>query len=205
VLGLMEDRVLAVALVEYQDIRDEIHQRVNHQITIAGANVALGAAVLTFSSHFANLPDALPFGLVFPFGVIGWLYFEQDVFITQAAAYAHAVLRPLITTRANEGSTEPVPLLEWEDFRNRRLFERRRDRRWLWMMIAFRYTATVGPGVALWIWGIERLVAKPYQHGLAAWLLYGLLAAAGAGMLLSLGSVASSVFGRYNEITARNE
>lgn len=199
---VVDDRRLAVALAEFEDIRFEIHHRVSHQLTIAGANVAIVVGVISFSSHFAHLPDAVPFGLVFPFAVIGWLYFEQDVFITQAAAYLHTVLRPLIGTLANTGSPEPVPLLEWEAFRNRKLFGRPRDRAWLWMMIVFRYAATVGPGLGLWIWGIQRIATTSSHHGTVGWVLYALLAATAALTLVGLGALAQSIVSRYNDIVS---
>ena len=90
---------LVVSLAEYEQVRNEIHQRGNHQVTIQGADVALLAAILSFSGHFKSSHASLILALVFPFAFLGWYYFEQDLLITQAAAYIERELKERIIER----------------------------------------------------------------------------------------------------------
>jgi len=143
-----------VLIEEYRSLRAEINQRVQNQLYIIGGNLALLAAAFQLI-----LPDlakgkvtTLTLLCPFVFYVVAWLYFEQDVFLTQAATYLHQRLRPAILNRVQHSSgpaTAVNDILGWEDFRNAVLFRQRTNRVFLKLMTAFRLLATLGPGVAI--------------------------------------------------------
>ena len=151
--------VMQVLLAEYGDLRSEIHQRVNNQLLVIGGNIALLAAVLP---AYDILADKAPVSfLVLPllFSFVAWLYFEQDLFLTEAATYLHRELRPQVE-RELHGETpgrHPVAVMQWERFRGEILFTRRRERRLLTITFAFRYLATMGPGVGGLALGLSEL------------------------------------------------
>ena len=117
---------------EYRSLRSEIGQRVQNQLYIIGGNLALISALLGIMAKSFSIQN-LTFILLTPmvFFVITWLYFEQDVFLTQAAMYLHQRLRPIILRRIAEEAAcaeGELVLMEWEKFRNEVLFRRTRNR-----------------------------------------------------------------------------
>jgi len=190
---------------EYKTLRTEIAQRVQSQFVITGANLAFLSAVLVKLPDWANADHvnlllALP--LVTP--VIAWLYFEQDVFVTQAASYLHNKLRPAVMRRvASEASNTPVEpveeLMGWEDYRNELLFSRPRDRRFMMMLVVFRLLANTGPGVAMLLVGGYVLHATAARLCAVTALQWVLIAADGLAIGFSVSQYAS-VFRRYLRI-----
>lgn len=132
-----------VLLEEYRDLRSEIAQRVSNHLVILGGVVVLGAALVPLMKDESMRRPVL---LVIPiiFGTVSWLYFEQDIFLTQAATYINNHLRPQLSRRV----ADPSRLLGWEGFRNQVLFSRRENRVFLRIMTTFRLGATLGPGIA---------------------------------------------------------
>ena len=134
---------------EYRTLRAEIQQRVTNQLTIAGGNLALVAAAIQFVlPNFGITGSTLLLPILF--AAVAWLYFEQDIFIIQAASYLHQRLRPAIIARltsSEPGARVPDDVLAWESFRGDALFGQTFYRRFLWFMTAFRVIATAGPGL----------------------------------------------------------
>ena len=147
---------------EYRTLRAEIQQRVTNQLTIAGGNLALVAAAIQFVlPNFGITGTTLLLPILF--AAVAWLYFEQDIFIIQAASYLHQRLRPAIIARltsSEPGARVPDDVLAWESFRGDALFGQTFYRRFLWFMTAFRVIATAGPGLAILL-GIVVIKLEP--------------------------------------------
>lgn len=147
---------------EYRTLRAEIQQRVTNQLTIAGGNLALVAAAIQFVlPNFGITGSTLLLPILF--AAVAWLYFEQDIFIIQAASYLHQRLRPAIIARltsSEPGARVPDDVLAWESFRGDALFGQTFYRRFLWFMTAFRVIATAGPGLAILL-GIVVIKLEP--------------------------------------------
>jgi hypothetical protein len=147
---------------EYRTLRAEIQQRVTNQLTIAGGNLALVAAAIQFVlPNFGITGSTLLLPILF--AAVAWLYFEQDIFIIQAASYLHQRLRPAIIARltsSEPGARVPDDVLAWESFRGDALFGQTFYRRFLWFMTAFRVIATAGPGLAILL-GIAVIRLEP--------------------------------------------
>lgn len=191
-------------VLEYSDLRAEIHQRVANQLLILGGNIVLVAAVVPAYDRLTALAP-LSF-LIIPllFGVVAWLYFEQDIFLTQAATYIHRHLRPKLieTLPASPHAREAgdlVPVLGWEHFRGEILFGQRRERRLLTAMTFFRYLATMGPGTAALIIGIYFVFVQ--GDGLWEYILACLLIIADVAMAIYLATLARLVLRLYAEIS----
>jgi len=161
---------------EYRTLRSEISNRVQNQLYLIGGNLALLSAllgVLAKSFSIQNLFLILIMPMVF--FVITWLYFEQDVFLTQAATYLHQRLRPIILRRIAEETTlaeDKIEVMGWEKFRNEILFHRRRNRIFLQLMIIFRLFATLGPGLMLLISAIYLVFHNPCNWSQVEWIHY---------------------------------
>ena len=141
-------RALDIMMAEYNDLRNEIHQRVNNQLLILGGSVALMAALVAAQEKLMLLAPFSLLGLPVVFAVVAWLYYEQDIFLIHAAKYLHRELRPTIGSELLRESSGPtVNVLRWEDFRGEVLFGSSRERSLLRVMIFFRFVATMGPGV----------------------------------------------------------
>jgi hypothetical protein len=192
---------LAVSLAEYEQVRREIHQRGNNQVTIQGVDVTLLAAILSFSGHFKGSHASLILALVFPFAFLGWYYFEQDLLIAQAASYIERKLKPRISEHVSElmGVTRE-PLLGWETFRHKLNFGEEADRLWIALGIAFRYVAVVGPGIAMWCWGLWRFGHAVGQYSVLEIILSGVLLGTGFAILLILVALVRAVRARYRSI-----
>lgn len=163
-----------VLLAEYTDLRGEIHQRVSNQLLVLGGNVALLAGVLPAYDRLKELAPLSFLALPILFSIVAWLYFEQDIFLTQAATYLHKELGPRLSSVIQTGSgNPPVPLFQWERFRGEVLFQRTRERRLLATMIVFRYLATMGPGIGGLALGLTNLRwgASDYKVRAAAGLM----------------------------------
>jgi hypothetical protein len=133
---------LIVLLEEYRDLRGEIARRVNNQLVVLGGMIVLVATLLPVVGR-EGYTDALILGAPFVFGTTAWIYFEQHIFVAQAAAYVHQRLRPAILARVDNGQD----LLAWESFRNDVLYGRRINRMFLHTMTVFQLVATLGPGL----------------------------------------------------------
>ena len=142
-------------LEEYKNLTDEIKRRVSYQLLILGGNVTFISAVIgTLSDKFdANhLTTILLLPLVS--FVIVWLFFEQDVFVTQPARYLHRALRPAILrciAKKTGGKADDLSeVMAWEAFRSKLLFDPNSSYRGFFRsMVLFRWFATIGPGLAL--------------------------------------------------------
>lgn len=139
-------------LAEYNSLREEIGQRVQNQLYIVGGNLALLAAASQLVLPDLAKSHVTILALLTPqvFYVVAWLYFEQDVFLTQAATYLHQRLRPAILVRIRQVTATPIKsydVMGWEDYRNEILFKKRMNRLFLKSMTVFRLCATLGPGV----------------------------------------------------------
>lgn len=147
-------QALDIMMAEYSDLRNEIHQRVNNQLLILGGSVALMAALVAAHEKLSALAPFSLLGLPLIFAVVGWLYFEQDIFLIHAAKYLYRELRPTIGSELLRESSGPtVNVLQWEEFRGNVLFGSARERGLLRIMIFFRFVATMGPGVIALILG----------------------------------------------------
>lgn len=148
-----------VTLEEYRGLRNEIMHRIRMQFQIIVAAVILVGAALPFipaileSQRFVMFLAAAPVYLA-----LGWLYFEQDTWITQAATYLNSEVRSriakaLVNSRPVEQSEKDVPrllqrILRWEDFRNEMLFGRCSGIVFSVIMLFFRLTLAAGAGLA---------------------------------------------------------
>lgn len=137
---------LDVMLAEYRSLADEIRQRTSNQFLILGGAVALMAATVPL---YRGIPDPTrslvpmvgPLLLFF----VGWLYFEQDVFITHVAGYLHRDLRPRIQMQlvSDHGLSPLETVLRWESYRRSILFGRSRGL--IWSMAFFRALFVCAP------------------------------------------------------------
>lgn len=175
------DRTLAVFLAEYNDLRTEIHQRVNNQLLIMGGEVALLAAFIPILQPVIERGTPLPL-LLAPilFAIVAWLYLEQDLFIVNTARYIHQRLRPAITSCLGDESPASEQVLQWEDFRNEHLF--RAESVLLRLSTLFRIAATLGPGVVSLAVGIYHAEAAHDRLGTVSWA-YRALGLLGATLL----------------------
>ncbi len=147
---MSKDLAVEALIQEYISLRSEISQRIQHQLYIIGANITFFAAILTFLNPILTF-ERLTILLAMPMisFVIAWLYFEQDVFLTQAASYLHQGLRPAILARLPGKIEDNADVLNWEGFRRNVLFDKPQNRRFLRYMVWFRLLATLGPGIAI--------------------------------------------------------
>src|SRR6266496_3703088 len=138
-----------------QNLTDEIKRRVSYQLLILGGNVTFISAVIgTLSDKFDA--NHLTMILLLPLVsfVIVWLFFEQDVFVTQPARYLHRALRPAILrciAKKTGGKADDLSeVMAWEAFRSKLLFDPNSSYRGFFRsMVLFRWFATIGPGLAL--------------------------------------------------------
>src|SRR5262245_43495731 len=187
---MASDLEASALLEEYKVLRAEIAQRVQHQLIILGGNLTfLSAMVTAFSDSFdmAHLTIILAIPLVS--FVISWLYFEQDVFLTQAASYLHQSLRPTILKKiATDAGKQPedfAAVLSWEDFRNKILFSISRNRTFLRIMVLVRLAANVGPGATLLLVALNLVLSQPAGFDDTTFLQRTLFVIDFAGMILS--------------------
>lgn len=139
---------------EYISLRNEINQRSQYQIYILGINVA---SISTFFSltgfNFNNITLLLLISIVYC--IIAWIYIEQDVFLTQAAGYLNKVLRKNIIKRISESYNDSdkliIKVMEWENYRNRILFKKLRNKIFLKLMVLFRSLAAYGPSIIIFL------------------------------------------------------
>lgn len=198
---------LVVSVAEYEQVREEILQRGNHQVTIQAAEVALGAAILSFSGHFKGAHASLLLAFVFPFALLAWYYFEQDLLITQAASYIERKLKPRISKHVSElMGDERLSLLGWETFRREKLLGKKEgDRTWTRLGLGFRYAAWVGPEIVLWVAGVRRFGLAFHKYPVLEKILTLTLIVAGLATILALALLVWAVFVRYRGIAERPE
>ena len=187
---MASDLEASALLEEYKVLRAEIAQRVQHQLIILGGNLTfLSAMVTAFSDSFdmAHLTIILAIPLVS--FVISWLYFEQDVFLTQAASYLHQSLRPTILKKIATDAGKPpedfAAVLSWEDFRNKILFSISRNRTFLRIMVLVRLAANVGRGATLLLVALNLVLSQPAGFDDTTFLQRTLFVIDFAGMILS--------------------
>jgi hypothetical protein len=162
---------LDVMLAEYQSLEAEIRQRTTNQFLILGGAIAVVAATVPLYRGISDptkslLPMAAPLLLFF----VGWLYFEQDVFITHVATYLHQELRQRIQMQLVKGRGQDAldPVLLWEGYRSLVLF--RRDRALLVGMALFRLFFVCGPAsvvAALTTMRFQWRAVDDFHHTLA--------------------------------------
>jgi hypothetical protein len=154
---------------------------VQHQLILLGANLTFLSAILAKLADSLDLPH-LTIVLAVPLVsfVICWLYFEQDVFLTQAASYLHRALRPNILKRiehddpdGTKGNIEGI--FDWEKYRHNLLFQDSRNRLFMRLMIGFRLAATVGPGAVLFGIAIYVVLLPPWAITKLDYVQYMLL------------------------------
>lgn len=144
----------AALIEEYKNLTDEIKRRVSYQLIIIGGNITFITAVINalsdkFDTNHLTIILLLPLVSF----VIVWLFYEQDVFVTQPARYLHRKLRPAMLDVIESDSNPPKDsskVMNWEEYRNELLFSAGSDyKNFMWFMIFFRTAATAGPGIAL--------------------------------------------------------
>jgi hypothetical protein len=153
------------ALVEeYRTLRIEIGQRVQFQMLVMGGIVALSTVLIPIAVdrvHTGNVTPLLAAPIVF--AVTAWLYFEQDIFITQAASYLNQDLAVAVRSRLSPDRSDYV--MRWERRRNEMLFSTKRLRRLMDLMFGFRLLATLGPGATSFVvaCGLVLSAAEPIE------------------------------------------
>jgi hypothetical protein len=176
-----DDLEWSAHLEEYKNLTDEIKRRVSYQLLILGGNITFISAVIgTFSDNFDA--DHLTMILLLPLVsfVIGWLFFEQDVFVTQPARYLHQALRPALLrciAKRTDGQAEDLSkVMAWEAFRNKLLFDPGSSYHGFFrLMVLFRWFATIGPGLALLVAAAYITWRSPgglYAVTLLQWFLF---------------------------------
>jgi hypothetical protein len=188
---------LIVLLEEYRDLRGEIARRVSNQLVVLGGMIVLVASLLPVVGK-EQYTDALLLGAPFVFGTTAWIYFEQHIFVAQAAAYVHQKLRPAIIERLDNGDG----LLAWESFRGDVLYGQRMNRIFLHTMTAFQLVATLGPGVVIIL---AALAVQPWVNGSGGVEIWRIIAfAAGCSILPVLLFQAIRSKHLYREIAERS-
>ncbi len=155
----LTQREYEIDLEEYRTLRSEIMHRIQMQFQVIAAEVVLVGAAVPFiptlleSQRFGMFLVAAPVYLG-----LGWLYFEQDTWIAQAATYLNSEVRSklakaLVKEDAIEQGAENAAgplgrILRWEDFRNEMLFKRTSGVVFLAMMLFFRLVLAAGAGSA---------------------------------------------------------
>lgn len=151
-------REYELCLEEYRALRNEISHRIRMQFQIIAACLVLIGAAFPFIPSILESERFFTFLLIAPiYLALGWLYFEQDTFITQAATYLNSEVRQkiakiLVNSRPSEqiekGGVDPSKrILRWEDFRSELLFGRPLSKIWFYLMIFFRMVLAVGGGI----------------------------------------------------------
>jgi hypothetical protein len=138
-------------LEEFRVLRAEIQQRVINQLTVAGANLVLVASASQYLVPRFGI-NIITLAVPILFAAVAWLYFEQDIFIIDAASYIHRALRPAIIARvrdANRSVDRAEQILGWESFRGTILSRRTFGPWFLLFMTFFRAIVTAGPGLAI--------------------------------------------------------
>jgi hypothetical protein len=188
---MANDREWAAHLEEYKNLTDEIKRRVNYQLLIVGGNITFTAAVI---GALADKFDAkhLTMILLLPLVsfVIVWLFFEQDVFVTQPARYIHRELRTaMIRCIDADPQNRPVDIakvMQWEEYRTSLLFGHDSPYSdFFKLMKFFRVVATVGPGAALLAGGFYVIWADPAAFGKLTGLHFALFALDSFGVIFS--------------------
>lgn len=138
---------------EYKALRDDILRRAQLQVQIIVFIAIISGVSIPLAFKIVDSGLFIFFLLISPiYFIAGWLYFEQDVFLTQAATYLNSVLRPkIIQSLSDENIGEKLDndsIFYWEIFRNRILFGDLKKRLFIYLMTLFRIMATTGPGLA---------------------------------------------------------
>lgn len=177
-------REYELCLEEYRALRNEISHRIRMQFQIIAASLVLIAAAFPFIPSILESEKFFTFLLIAPiYLALGWLYFEQDTFMTQAATYLNSEVRQkiakiLVDSYPNEqiekGGVDPSKrILRWEDFRNELLFGRPVSRFWLYFMVFFRMVLAVGGGVAAILAFVLLTTLNPCTCRLWEYFLFG--------------------------------
>jgi hypothetical protein len=138
---------------EYKALRDDILRRAQLQVQIIVFIAIISGVSIPLAFKIVDSGLFIFFLLISPiYFIAGWLYFEQDMFLTQAATYLNSVLRPkIIQSLSDENIGEKLDndsIFYWEIFRNRILFGDLKKRLFIYLMTLFRIMATTGPGLA---------------------------------------------------------
>lgn len=167
--GVAADALIA----EYKSLRDEIVQRINFQFLIMAGTVALLAALIPLAAKYANGHHVtVLFAAPLVFAATTWLYFEQDIFITQAASYLNNSLAP----RLREHVSQDVAgsLMQWEIERHRMLFGNPTTKRLVDVMFWVRLFAVLGAGIAAMLVALVVIIEKSPDRVLR-WFDYPLI------------------------------
>ena len=179
-LDFDEQTVRDAWFAEYRALRDDIMRRVQLQVQIVAFTVLITGAGIPLVLEIVSSKLFIFFLLIAPlYFAVGWLYFEQDIFLTQAATYLNTTLRPSIIKSLNKNGIrdglDKNFIFYWEIFRNRALFGDLRKRIFIYTMTVFRLLVTVGPGLAaisgfLYYMKINPATARPW-NGIEIFLL----------------------------------
>lgn len=140
--------VAADALIEeYKSLREEILRRCQFQLLIITVTVAIASAFIPLAARYSSEQHlTVLFAAPLIFSATTWLYFEQDIFITQAATYLNTGLAPALRARlpADVGGV----VMQWEVHRHEMLFVDRTANGLVTAMFWVRLVAVLGFGVA---------------------------------------------------------
>lgn len=100
-------------LAEYSALRAEIVQRINNQFLAIGALGVTATAVVSIALSMSQA-DAAQLLLIVPtvFLLIGWLYYEQHLLVSQITLYLMNTLRPALLSAAGVPGNSVV--LSWD-------------------------------------------------------------------------------------------
>jgi hypothetical protein len=147
--GFTADAVLE----EYKSLRAEILLRCQFQLIIMTATVVLVAAFVPFAAKYAGDSNlTVLFAAPLVFSATTWLYFEQDIFITQAATYLNSDLAVEVRKLLPEADADLI--WRWEERREEMLLGTKKDRRLLSAMFAIRLSMVLGAGIVALVVGL---------------------------------------------------
>lgn len=109
---------------EYKALRSDIIQRVQLQTQIIAFIILISGASIPLVFKIVDSRFFTFFLLISPlYFIVGWLYFEQDIFMTQAATYLNGVLRPKIIHSLDDKNIgdklDKESIFNWEIYRNK--------------------------------------------------------------------------------------
>lgn len=190
--------VAADALIEeYKSLREEILRRCQFQLVIMAATVAITSAFIPLAAKYANGQNlTVLFAAPLVFAATTWLYFEQDIFITQAASYLNNSLAPALRKRVS--TDHGGVIMQWEIERHRMLFDDGKTKRLIAIMFWVRLFAVLGSGIAALV--VATVVALQESPGDALeWFDY-VLATIDVAVIAGLAWLSRDVRGRYEDI-----
>lgn len=164
ITGVAAEAVIA----EYQSLRSEILERCKFQLLIMGATVALAVAYFPLALAYTSGREVTVL-LAAPllFAATAWLYFEQDIFITQAASYLNQSLAPALRERVSADARDIV--MQWEPERRRMLFDDPTTKTLVTLMFWMRLFAVLGAGIAALVVALGVAIEESPRDSLSWW------------------------------------